>query len=244
MDWERFGVLARLLQQVEVKPVVGVIPACADPNLQFETSRPDFWDRIRSLQESGWSIAQHGFTHVYDTTESGLLGIGRHSEFAGHSFATQSARIAEGKQIMIDEGCWQPIFMAPAHSYDAVTLQVLAQEEFVAVTDGYGFAPYKQDGLVFVPQMFSRPYHLGVGVYTICVHTNTLERRLFDRIVDLVTRHPERFIAFEEAVASAQDPLLHSRISRSVTGTLMRTARWLRYPDSRKPLPLEASLRG
>ena len=244
MDWARFEMLAEILHRSGVKPVVGVIPACADPSLQFQTSAPDFWDRVRGMRDSGWSIAQHGFTHVCDSTESGLLGIGRHSEFAGHSVETQSARGIEGKRILKDEGCWQPIFMAPAHSYDDVTLQVLAREQFTAVTDGYGFSPYMRDGLAFVPQMFSRPYHFGVGTYTICVHTNSLEQRLLDRVAGFVTRHRRQFITFQDAVESAQESLAHQHLARQVTGSFMRTARLLRYPSSRKPIPVESSLPG
>ena len=228
MDWERLSVLTRVLRQTGVKPVVGVIPACADANLQFESNVPDFWDRIRRMRASGWSIAQHGFTHVCDTDEAGLLGIGRHSEFAGHSRQTQAARIVEGKNILTQEGCWEPI--------------VLADEQFVAVSDGYGFAPYKQDGLVFVPQMFSRPYHAGFGTYTICVHTNSLDSRLFGRITEFVTRHQRQFITFDEADACAQVPLPHDRLAQRLSGSFMRTARRLRYPGSRKPISVDVSL--
>lgn len=200
MAWSRFAEIEKFLLKKGIPALVGVVPNCLDKEIMVEPeATPAFWDRVRSWKSAGWTIAQHGYTHVYETEDCGILAINDRSEFSGLSYENQLDKLAAGKEIMQREGVWQPIFMAPAHSFDAATVRALRALEFQFLTDGYGLYPYEIEGLVAVPQLFASPVHAGFGVYTICVHINNVADARLAKLVAFIERHSHRFIGFEQA---------------------------------------------
>lgn len=200
MAWSRFGGIENLLLKRGIPALVGVVPNCLDQEIMVEPEGTlAFWDRVRSWKSEGWTIAQHGYTHIYQTNDSGILAINDRSEFAGLNYETQLSKLAAGKEIMQDEGVWQPVFMAPAHSFDATTVRALKSLEFQYLTDGYGLYPYEVEGLAAVPQLFASPAHFGFGVYTICVHINNISETRLTKLMAFIERHAGQFIGFEEA---------------------------------------------
>jgi predicted deacetylase len=200
MAWSKFLPLKRTLEEIGIRSVLGVVPDCKDPKLCVEEERPDFFDLVREWQKFGDTIAQHGTHHVYTTNETGLLGINHYSEFAGHSEATQMHLLEVGKTRLEAEGVWQPYFMAPAHSFDAVTLKCLKLNGFWACTDGYGFAPYRREGIVLVPQLASKPFNVGFGVATVCLHINNMSKSQLAELRDNILINKDRFIDFKSAL--------------------------------------------
>lgn len=176
------------------------MPDNRDPKLNVQAPVPDFWARVRAWQDRGWAIAQHGYTHQYSQPGGGLLGIGSKSEFTGLSLTQQQERLAAGQSILRAEGVWQPYFMAPSHSFDHQTLQALKSLGFQGVTDGFGLWPYELEGMVLVPQLLASPRHLGFGLYTICLHSNTMTDGQVRRVLEFMSRHQQRFIGFEDAL--------------------------------------------
>ena len=108
-------------------------------------------------------------------------------------------KIKAGKDILVAEGVWQPVFMAPGHSLDRTTLEVLHNLGFELVTDGYGIYPYRIENILAVPQLFSSPVHFGFGVYTICLHVNNLNQVECERIERFVRANAGRFISIIDA---------------------------------------------
>jgi predicted deacetylase len=189
-----------MLLQKGIPTLVGVVPNCLDKEIMVEPgTASEFWDRVRSWQSKGWTIAQHGFTHIYETNDCGILAVNHRSEFAGLSNEAQFAKLAAGKEIMQREGVWQPVFMAPAHSFDMSTVRALEALEFQYLTDGYGLYPYHIGALTAVPQLFASPAHVGFGVYTICVHINNISEARLTKLMAFIERNARRFIRFEEA---------------------------------------------
>lgn len=201
MAWSAFSAFDQLSQELELPLLVGVVPDCRDQKLAVEPARSDFWDGVRAWRERGWTIAQHGYTHQYVSNDSGILGINRRSEFAGIGFEEQLEKLRLGKEIMSTEGVWQPVFMAPAHSFDQNTIKALDELEFRYITDGYGLYPYTISKLTAVPQLFGSPFHLGFGVYTICLHVNSMSHVQIGEIIRFVRTHRDQFISFEEAAS-------------------------------------------
>lgn len=236
MAWDKLDRLRATLDSAGVRPIVGVVPDCRDRKLQVGPPVPDFWDRIRDMRDSGWAIAQHGFTHVYDSEDPGLVGSSPKSEFAGHPFDVQFERLRAGKAILESEGCWQPYFMAPSHSFDDHTLLALEQLSFVALTDGYGLYPYREGRIVCVPQLFSRPIHVGVGVYTLCLHLNGVSIESIDHVAHFICRRAARFMGFPEAIELSEVPRWEPQLRGTLARVLPRLRTVMEGQQTRRPL--------
>ncbi|MBW7857903.1 MAG: DUF2334 domain-containing protein [Leptonema sp. (in: Bacteria)] len=86
MNWPNFLQVKTVAEDLGIKSILGVILDCKDQTLYIAEPVPDFFGRIKKYLEYGDSIAQHGYTHVYDSKDGGILGINKNSEFAGHSY--------------------------------------------------------------------------------------------------------------------------------------------------------------
>lgn len=177
MDWEKFDRMKAILDAVEAYPLIGIVPDSHDAKLSIDPERGDFWERMRGLEEEGWTIALHGWHHVYTTKEGGMFPLNRQSEFAGLSYERQRVMIGEGRQILEDHGILTDIFMAPSHSYDRNTLRALRDEGFKKMTDGFGKTPYIYDGITFYPISVDRKRSLADesdAATTFVYHCNTM----------------------------------------------------------------------
>lgn len=225
MDWDRFAPFEAFFDQhPHIRPLLGVVPDNRDPKLNVQAPVADFWERVRQWQARGWNIAQHGFTHEYTQPGGGLLGIGSKSEFTGLPLSQQQERLAAGQALLKAQGVWQPYFMAPSHSFDRQTLQALRALGFRGVTDGFGLWPYEVEDLVLVPQLLASPRHLGVGVYTICLHSNTMTSGQVQRVLQFMAHNERRFISFEESLALRAPPGLGAPL-RALTRWGLQAAR-------------------
>lgn len=199
MDWNKFYRIRALFIKYKVNPLIGVVPDNRDPGLKKGPVQDDFWEVMRSLQKSGWSIAQHGYQHVYETTNSGILGIKNASEFAGLSYDIQRRKIHAGREILQKEGLNVTIFMAPGHTFDKDTLRALRDEGFKTVTDGYAGVPYYREGLLFVPCKGAR-LKMPKGLDTICIHTNEFEEQDFHELQDFLEKHRKQIHSYDEVL--------------------------------------------
>lgn len=201
MNWNAFRLFEEFFDHnPHFRPLLGVIPDNLDSHLCVDKKRIDFWDKVRRWRDLGWTIAQHGHTHQYLRKDGGILKVGNDSEFAGLSYEQQYEKIARGKEILIHENVWQPYFMAPSHSFDKETITVLKKLEFIALTDGYGVFPYLMDGLIVVPQLFGSTINFGIGVYTICLHINSMSQKQIETILAFMRNNAHRFIPFPQAL--------------------------------------------
>lgn len=75
MDWERFGAFRALMDEYGVKPLIGVVPDNQDENLNRSREREDFWELVKELKESGWTVALHGYRHVYTEKKGSIFPI-------------------------------------------------------------------------------------------------------------------------------------------------------------------------
>lgn len=151
MNFVQFQKAIDLLDKYSIKPLLGVIPDCKDPDLYIETEHADFWEFVKSLQSKGYTIAMHGYQHVFDTEVRGLINNSFKSEFAGHSIDEQKEKIVKGKKILEAHGIYTDIFFAPAHSYDKNTIKALSQCGFKYMSDSGGSKVYKLFGIKLLP---------------------------------------------------------------------------------------------
>ena len=111
--------------------------------------------------------------------------------------------------------------MAPAHSFDIVTLEVLKELNFVAITDGHGFYPYLSHSLLFVPQISAYPIKTGFGISTICLHVNTMTSKDILYIEKFIINNKDKFIDFKDVVKKGHIDGIHSTFLRFISKPLV-----------------------
>lgn len=197
MDWDKFYRVKAIFDKYKVKPLIGIVPDNQDRTLSCGEKNPDFWEFIHSLTKSGWSIAQHGYRHVYETDHAGLLGIRHASEFAGLPYEVQYEKIRCGREILQKNGLDVTIFMAPGHTYDRNTLKALKNLGFTCVTDGYAEIPYYRGNLLFVPCRSAR-LKLPKLMDTICLHCNEMDENDYRELENFLEEYAGHTVPFSE----------------------------------------------
>lgn len=229
MDWAIWNEVESILVELEVKPILAVIPDNRDPNLQVNPPAKDFWARVRGWQSKGWAIGLHGYQHTYVNQNAGILHINARSEFAGLDFAEQHAKLKKGLDIFAQEGVRADTWVAPGHSFDWVTVSALNALGIHLISDGLAFAPYRDPlGNIWVPQQFANMRRMPMGVWTYCYHTNHLAPHELQHFRKSLTQLRPSMIALQEAAEagnrhySASDHLV--RMTRKIVSSLRNEA--------------------
>ena len=185
MDWDKFNRFYGMLKDKGIRPLLGVVPANRDDNLQIQdtVSEETFWGKVKAFQEDGCTIALHGYDHIYTTSKGGVFPLNHFAEFAGVSYEEQKRKLEQGKKILEEHHISTDIFMAPAHAYDRNTLQALKECGINRITDGFGLKPYKYSSMTFYPIAFRQNLSLKrkKGYATFVVHSNAMIEQDFIR---------------------------------------------------------------
>lgn len=199
MNWQTWREIENTLREYELKPLLAVVPDNRDPQLQVEAPRENFWEEVRRWQSQGWTIGLHGYRHLYSTNDAGLLGLNARSEFAGLSRATQEEKLKHALAIFAREQVAPDIWIAPAHAFDAVTVELLNKLGVRAISDGFFLYPHRDEGGMFwLPQQLWRFRVLPFGIWTICLHHNHWTPHTLARFRALLAAHHRLFTSFEK----------------------------------------------
>lgn len=195
MDRFQFEKAFALMDKYHARPLLGIIPSNKDKDQMIDDSMPDFWSFIKQLQEKGYSIAMHGFIHVYDQTNPATMICGRkHSEFAGNTYDVQYEKIKQGKEILLSHGIITDVFFAPAHTYDRNTLKALYANGFKYMCDGLSIRPYVQEGIICIPcKSFGVPHKSKKGINIAVCHPSEWSRTENATEYDTLVRFCERY---------------------------------------------------
>ena len=177
MDVEKWQRMEDLLDQYHIKPIVGVIPDNQDPDIVGAYPKDEqFWEKVQRWKEKGWTIALHGYTHVFETKEGGLNPVNDRSEFAGVPLERQKEKIRAGVRILRDHGIEPEIFFAPAHTFDENTLEALKEESNIRIiSDTIANDVYFENEFYFIPQQSGRVRKLPFKTVTFCYHPNIIK---------------------------------------------------------------------
>ena len=200
MNWRVWEQLEPLLQAHGVKPIMAVVPDNRDPHLAVDAPQPDFWTRVRRWQAGGWTIALHGHQHLYSTRDAGLVGINRFSEFAGLAEDRQREKLQLALAVFEHEGVRVDAWVAPAHSFDAVTLRLLLQAGVRVVSDGFYTRPVQHLGAVWVPQQLWRFRPMRKGLWTVCFHHNAFDGAAVERFARDIATYAQRIVDMPSAI--------------------------------------------
>lgn len=200
MNWENFSFFQELFAKAGITPLLGIVPDNRDPKLQCGPLEKDFFQRMKQLEQKGYSLAMHGCYHIYTTKRGGRFPLNNFSEFAGLPYEKQKELLAWGKKKLSEHGIDTDIFMAPAHSYDKNTLRALRELGFTGITDGFGRRPYRESGFTFYPISFllERNLRQKEGVTTMVVHANTLTEADRERYRRIFREHEKDMISYSE----------------------------------------------
>lgn len=195
--WMRFKAI---VDEFNLKPILGVIPDNRDSELTVESPDPRFWDEMRSMESSGCAIALHGYRHLCDSPHSGLIPLHRHTEFAGVEEETQRAWIRNGIDILHSHRLSPRLFIAPRHGFDRATLKALKAEGLPYISDGFARAPFVKHGVCWIPQQLWRPVEKQMGLWTICIHPNTSGNSLARSLRSFVEQNAQSFTSLDRVI--------------------------------------------
>lgn len=236
MDWKLWNAIEAELVRHQVRPILAVVPDNRDSNLMIDAPREDFWDRVRQWQTMGWTIALHGYQHTYINRNSGLMQLTDQSEFAGLSRAEQKGKLSRGINIFADQQVRVDAWIAPSHSFDRTTLEILLELGVSVLSDGLWPWPHRDDdGMTWVPQQLWEFQRRPKGIWTVNFHYNkwkdedlnkfTKNLVLFaDRITDMntvLTKFTHRKLTVHDRIYARYRLIWYHRIRPMIQTTII-----------------------
>lgn len=200
MDREKWQRMEELLDRYSIKPLVGIIPANRKPDLFISPEDSSFWSKVQIWIDKGWSIALHGYDHVYISNSGGVNPFWQRSEFAGVSLEKQKEKIKMGVTILRNHGINPYYFFAPSHTFDENTLQALRDESDIRIiSDTIGRYPYRYRDFLIIPQITGHCVKISLsGIYTFCFHPNILNDVSFAALESFLKQNHSLFISFDD----------------------------------------------
>lgn len=193
--------MEEILNKYDIRPMVGIIPQNEDPQQLIDPIDSSFWEKVSEWQNKGWTMAVHGYNHVYKTfIGGGINPMWKRSEFNGVPLEEQKDMIRNGVAIMRRNGINPNYFFAPSHTFDENTLIALREESDIRIiSDTIGRYPYKDGDFWYLPQIAGHCVDMPVkGVYTFCFHPNTMTDTGFENMKAFLAQNHSRFISFDQ----------------------------------------------
>jgi hypothetical protein len=201
MNWAAWSEIEKILYDHEIRPILAVVPDNRDEELEVGPVNESFWGCVRRWDAQGWTIAMHGWQHRFVTTDAGVLGVNKRSEFAGLPRPQQEEKIRSGREVLLREQVNSTVWIAPAHSFDAVTIQILKEQGFRYISDGFVLFPYVDKyGMTWIPQQLWSFRRRPFGVWTICFHPNSWGSREIREFGEQVSKYRTMISDFNAVV--------------------------------------------
>lgn len=217
IDVEKWIRVENMCDAFNVKPIVGVIPQCRDPKLMAAFKYTDFvWNAVHRYMEKGYTLALHGFQHVFETVEGGMNPVNNRSEYAGLPLAIQKQKIINGLRILSEHDIYPRIFFAPAHTFDENTLIALKEcSDIRIISDTVANDCYKQGEFLFIPQQSGKVRNVRFQTTTFCYHPNSMKDADFVELEAFLCKNHAKFtcveqLKFETRGLSVYDKLLRT----------------------------------
>ncbi len=207
MNWKMMDRCERILNEYKIKPVVGVIPNNQDTELLSYEKRDEFWQIVKHWQNNNWTVAMHGYTHVYDseTRKKDYFKYGGKSEFFGHTFQEQLSRLKKGKKIFDDNNIKVDTFFAPNHTYDLNTFDALKKAGIFRIIDGYGLSPFIKNEIKFLPQLFYKLVFIPFGIQSTQLHINYWNENDFIKFENFIKKYHSKIIDIDTAYSKKNE---------------------------------------
>lgn len=218
MDSVKWKRIESILDSYSIHPMVGIIPDNNDPKLKIDPEDSLFWAKALNWQTKGWTIALHGYDHVYHKSNGGLNPLWNKSEFVGLSYDDQYTKLENGKKMLNSYGLSVEYFFAPSHTFDQNTIRALSAIGINKISDTIAFEPYKNGDTIFIPQLGGRCRKMNIpGIYTFCFHPNIMEEKDFLLLEKFISEYRDSFVSFNDINLNKIGQLsIASRILRNI----------------------------
>lgn len=199
MDWDKFSRFEAILDKYKVCPLIGVIPKNLDETL-LKQKHNDYLAWLKNRVNTGWTVAIHGYNHLYTTKKGGLFPLNKFSEFAGVAYDKQYEMLCSGVDTLRKMGIDTNIFMAPAHTFDNNTVRALKKVGIKYITDGFGYQSYTRDGITYLPisSRRSKDIERSSGYTTLVYHPAMMNDKDFENFDSMLDKHRSQLIAYSE----------------------------------------------
>ena len=126
------------------------------------------------------------------------MRINGFSEFAGLTEEAQRTKLEHGLAIFARERVRVDAWVAPAHSFDALTVRLLLNSGVTVISDGFYWRPVTRLGAIWVPQQLWRLRPLPWGTWTVCYHHNHFDDAAIDRFESDIAAYADRIVDFQQ----------------------------------------------
>lgn len=202
MRWDIWPEIESALIHYNVKPILAVVPDNQDPGLQVAPPVDNFWSRARRWQQLGWTIAMHGYQHLYVAKDAGLVQLRKKSEFASLPAAVQKEKLHRGSEIFAREGIRSHVWIAPGNAFDKTTVSLLPQFGIDTISAGWFWGPFVGPlKMTWMPCQLSILRPVPTGVWTVCYHHNSWEPSDISDLFRGLERYHDDIVSLEEALA-------------------------------------------
>ena len=187
---ENWDEIEKILDKLQIKPIVAVIPFNKDKNLFLDHEDKNYWTKVKNWEKKGWEIALHGHSHLYHKVNKNdlIFPFYNRSEFGGLDLKTQCNLMTESYKHFLDNDIKPNIWIAPSHTFDKNSLIALKNStEIKYVSDGIALEPFKFMDLVFFPQQLWEPKKKLFGVWTICIHPNSMDKKSISKLQEIIS---------------------------------------------------------
>ncbi len=230
MNWELMDKCEKLFLKYDIKPVIGIIPKNEDEELLAYPFRKNFWIKVKQWQSFGWEISIHGYNHKYisDTKKKDYFNYGGKSEFFGFSLEDQIIKLKNSLKVFNENEIKVRSFFAPNHTYDLNTFKALKKVGINQVIDGYGFFPYNQYGIIFIPQLFYKNKILPFGIQSTQIHLNNWDSSDYELFKNFVEKNLKKIISYDYALSRANNKF-YSTMLRFLSKYTLKFLRFTKF---------------
>jgi len=221
--WDR---IESILIKFKIKPIVAVIPNNKDKNIMYSKANKFFWKKVKYWESLGWTIAMHGYEHKFHKVNKSSLifPFYNQSEFAELTVDEQSYKINKSLEIFKKNDIYPKLWIAPAHTFDKNTLVALKKSTKIkTISDGISLNPFLSNGFNFIPQQLWSFKYKSFGLWTICLHPDTMTENEFKKIEQSISKYISKniFIGLEE--------LDLNFLNKSFLDLIYSYSFWIRY---------------
>lgn len=178
LNKKKWKEIENIFDQFSIKPIVAITPDNQDETLKYSDFDQNFWDVVKNWQKKGWGIAMHGYQHLFHPVDRKqlILPFYNRSEFGGLPYKEQFKKIKKSLEIFHKNDIDPNIWVSPAHSFDEVTLEAIANSTNIRIiSDGIALKPYYKNGFHFLPQQLWNIKRKYFGIWTVCLHPDTMD---------------------------------------------------------------------
>jgi hypothetical protein len=202
MRWDIWAEIESALISSGVKPILAIVPDNRDPVLQPGPAAQNFWERARRWQELGWTIALHGYQHLYVAPAGGLVTSRKKSEFASLPERDQKEKLRRAVEIFAAQGIRSRVWIAPGNAFDEVTVSLLRQFGIDTISAGWFWRPFiGPHDMTWVPCQLSIFRPVPPGVWTVCYHHNLWSHADMAEFKEGLQRYRNQILSLDEALA-------------------------------------------